>query len=117
MTGIRIQLGLPAEDYIDKLEQVLTEYSDFKGENTYRALSKLFRHWNTPELDNTNLIDEFKLRDKRSLKNDWALAMVLIATAKKTQDIEEATELLNSNKGLLPAYRQLILEWANKKVF
>lgn len=117
MTGIRIQLGLPAEDYIDKLEHVLTEYSDFKGENTYRALSKLFRHWNTPELDNTNLIDEFKLRDKRSLKNDWALAMVLIATAKKAEDIEEATLLLKSNNGVLPTYRKLILEWANKKVF
>jgi hypothetical protein len=117
VTGIRVQLGLPAEDYVEKLEQALNDYPEFENVEAYRALSKLFRHWNTPEIDKLNLIDEFKLRDKRSPANDWALAMVLIATASTQQDIEEATELLNSNKGMLPAYRQLILKWANKKVF
>jgi hypothetical protein len=115
ITGIRVQLGLPAEDYVEKLEQALNDYPEFENVEAYRALSKLFRHWNTPDISKLNLIDEFKLRDKRSPANDWALAMVLIATAKKTEEIEEATELLNSNKGMLPAYRQLILEWANKK--
>lgn len=120
VTGIRIQLGLPAEAYIDKLEQALNDYPEFENVEAYRALSKLFRHWNKPELSKLNLIDEFKLRDKRSPAHDWALAMVLIATATKTgktqQDINEAIQLLNDNKGMLPAYRELIIEWARQKV-
>ncbi|GHB67903.1 hypothetical protein GCM10008107_16710 [Psychrosphaera saromensis] len=117
ITGIRVQLGLPAEAYIDKLEQALNEYPEFENVEAYRALSKLFRNWNTPSVGKLNLINDFKLREKRTPPHDWALAMVLIATASTKQDIEEATELLNSNKGMLPAYRKLILEWANKKVF
>jgi serine/threonine-protein kinase len=115
ITGIRVQLGLPANSYIDKLEQALNDYPEFESVEAYRALSELFRHWNTPDIAKLNLISEFKLRDKRSHSNDWALAMVLIATAKKTEEIEEATELLNSNKGLLPAYRELVLKWADEK--
>ena len=117
VTGIRVQLGLPVDSYIEKLEQALNDYPEFENVEAYRALSKLFRHWNSPDIAQLNLIGEFKLRDKHSSAHDWALAMVLIATASTQQDIEEATELLNSNKGMLPAYRQLILEWANKKVF
>jgi tetratricopeptide (TPR) repeat protein len=115
ITGIRIQLGLPAASYVKQLEQALKQYPEFENVDAYRALSQLFSHWHDSDIAKLNLITKFKLRHKSSFAHQWALAMVLLATAQNQQAIDEAIKLLNTNHGILPAYRQLILKWADEK--
>jgi hypothetical protein len=115
LTAYRLQLNLPSELYVTQLKQALTHYADFKDVNAYAALSELFEHWETDEIVALNLTEKYHLKDQKSDSYTWALAMVTIASATHESHINDAIKVINNNKGLLPIYKQLIVEWANNK--
>jgi len=115
VTAMRIQLGLPADDYVQQLNDALDTYPDFENSAAIKALSELFQHWNNPNIKKLNLVEKYQLNNKSSFSHQWALAMILIATAEMKEEINQATEKLRDNQGLLPAYRRLIEQWAQKR--
>jgi len=115
VTAYRIQLGLPADMHVKALQQAVKTYSNIEQAEAYQALAELFSHWDSPNLPSLNLIEKYQLRHKQSFAHQWALYMVLIATASEQAHWQEGIALAEQDKGMLPTYRAMVINWAQAR--
>lgn len=115
LTAYRVQLGLPVDNYISKLKKVIKRYPNIQNVEAYQALSELLLHWDNPDLRKMDLINKYHLRNKQSSEHQWALYMILIATATQKSELDEGIKLLKESNGQLPVYRLMLLKWANEQ--
>lgn len=122
MTHTRLLLSLPAETYMQGLEEALQDYPEFENKEVFQALLALFQHWNDDsrtrrEIANS-LVARYALNGKTNhTYRNGNIVFDLIRAESQAEYQTALNSLEGLREGITPSYKKLLLIWASTQNF
>jgi serine/threonine protein kinase len=111
ISGIRKLLGLETASYLTKLRSILENQSSFYSSSVYHVLIQALMHWGDFSADWQQMNGALDAAMQHDETYRWTKTIVMAHMIQNEAERQRVEHQLAENVDLLPAVRQLFLQW------
>jgi serine/threonine protein kinase len=111
ISGIRKMKGLETTSYLIKLKLLLEQQSSFYSSSVFLVLFQALTHWGDFSTDWQTMSDALGDTMQHDETYRWTKTIITAHMIKNEADRQRVEQQLAANVDLLPAVRQLFLQW------
>jgi serine/threonine protein kinase len=111
ISGIRKMMGLDMDSYLVKLRSILQHQPSFYSSSVYQVLIQVLTHWGDFSADWQQMNEVLDAAMQHDDTYRWTKTIIMAHLIKSETERHRVEQQLEANVDLLPAVRQLFLQW------